>query len=188
MSAAFALSVREHAEEVFIHAAEQILAGVAFLVEADVSDEVYQFAEAFLVERGPSVIFWEDTLKGGVVTFDGIHGVVEILADGGQLGALMLEIFPARGARHVEDILSEVFVFVFSVGVFVFFEFLVEFVEGVGDVLMYLRKIRPRTTCLYSAASMLLRNLSAVAQRVFSRSLRSVIGLGGVELQHKGAI
>src|SRR5690606_38423680 len=29
---------------------------------------------------------------------------------------------------------------------------------------MYLRKMRPRTTCLYSAASMLPRNVSAAAQ------------------------
>src|SRR5437879_538363 len=34
---------------------------------------------------------------------------------------------------------------------------------------MYLRKMRPRTTCLYSAASRLPRSLSAVAQRVTSK-------------------
>src|SRR5467141_4048838 len=34
---------------------------------------------------------------------------------------------------------------------------------------MYLRKIRPRTTCLYSAASMLLRRASAAAQSFASR-------------------
>ena len=34
---------------------------------------------------------------------------------------------------------------------------------------MYLRKIRPRTTCLYSAASMLLRSASAAAQSLASR-------------------
>src|SRR5690349_13366884 len=33
---------------------------------------------------------------------------------------------------------------------------------------MYLRKMRPSTTCLYSAASMLFRNLSAAAQSVAS--------------------
>ena len=40
---------------------------------------------------------------------------------------------------------------------------------------MYLRKMRPRTTCLYSAASILERNLSAAAQSVFSSSLFSAI-------------
>src|SRR5574343_1134688 len=34
----------------------------------------------------------------------------------------------------------------------------------------YLTKIRPRTRCLYSAASILARSLSAVAQRVFLMS------------------
>src|SRR5256886_13384196 len=34
---------------------------------------------------------------------------------------------------------------------------------------MYFRKMRPRTTCLYSAASRLPRSLSAVAQRVASK-------------------
>ena len=34
---------------------------------------------------------------------------------------------------------------------------------------MYLRKIRPRTTCLYSAASMLLRSASAAAQSLASK-------------------
>src|SRR5436190_10623761 len=34
---------------------------------------------------------------------------------------------------------------------------------------MYLRKIRPRTTCLYSAASMLLRRASAAAHSLASR-------------------
>ena len=33
---------------------------------------------------------------------------------------------------------------------------------------MYLRKIKPNTTCLYSAASMFLRNLSAAFQSCFS--------------------
>ena len=34
---------------------------------------------------------------------------------------------------------------------------------------MYLRKISPRTTCLYSAASMLLRSASAACQSCCSK-------------------
>ena len=34
---------------------------------------------------------------------------------------------------------------------------------------MYLRKMSPSTTCLYSAASMLPRSVSAAAQRVVSK-------------------
>src|SRR5438132_909396 len=41
---------------------------------------------------------------------------------------------------------------------------------------MYLRKIKPRTTCLYSAASMLLRRASAAAQSFASRPC---VALGG---------
>src|SRR5947207_2236350 len=36
---------------------------------------------------------------------------------------------------------------------------------------MHLRKMRPRTTCLYSAASMLLRNLSAASQSLASKPM-----------------
>src|SRR5437763_12067172 len=36
---------------------------------------------------------------------------------------------------------------------------------------MYFRKIRPRTTCLYSAASMLLRNLSAASHNFCSKPM-----------------
>src|SRR6266536_105087 len=36
---------------------------------------------------------------------------------------------------------------------------------------MYLRKMSPRTTCLYSAASMLLRSLSAASQSLASKPM-----------------
>src|SRR2546430_16167688 len=36
---------------------------------------------------------------------------------------------------------------------------------------MYLRKMRPSTTCLYSAASMLLRSLSAACQSLASKPM-----------------
>ena len=42
---------------------------------------------------------------------------------------------------------------------------------------MYLRKIRPRTTCLYSAASMLLRSASAAAQSLASKPRLAVVAL-----------
>jgi hypothetical protein len=47
---------------------------------------------------------------------------------------------------------------------------------------MYFRKIRPSTRCLYSAASMLARSLSAVAQRVFLMS--SIMGGDGRDRTH----
>src|SRR3989338_6773685 len=42
---------------------------------------------------------------------------------------------------------------------------------------MYLRKIRPRTTCLYSAASMLLRSASAAAQSLASSPRVAVVSV-----------
>src|SRR5438105_613910 len=42
---------------------------------------------------------------------------------------------------------------------------------------MYLRKIKPRTTCLYSAASMLLRRASAAAQSFASRPMVALSAL-----------
>lgn len=40
---------------------------------------------------------------------------------------------------------------------------------------MYFRKMRPRTTCLYSAASIFLRSLSAALKRVFSKGVEFVV-------------
>src|SRR5207237_1317807 len=45
---------------------------------------------------------------------------------------------------------------------------------------MYLRKIRPRTTCLYSAASMLLRSLSAASQRLASKPTLAELFVDGL--------
>src|SRR5207237_2416518 len=42
---------------------------------------------------------------------------------------------------------------------------------------MYLRKMRPRTTCLYSAASMLLRSLSAASQSLASKPILAEVSL-----------
>src|SRR4030067_2070703 len=41
---------------------------------------------------------------------------------------------------------------------------------------MYFRKMRPRTTCLYSAASMLLRSLSAACQSLASKPSTAPLG------------
>ena len=51
---------------------------------------------------------------------------------------------------------------------------------------MYLRKIRPRTTCLYSAASMLLRSASAAAQSLASKPRLAVVSFFfGIGLCHR---
>ncbi len=51
---------------------------------------------------------------------------------------------------------------------------------------MYLRKMRPRTTCLYSAASMLLRSLSAASQSLASKPRWAEESLGEADLRLAG--
>jgi hypothetical protein len=63
--------------------------------EADARDEVDELAELVLVEGGQRVDLGQGALERGVVGLDGVHGVVEGLADGGLLG-LALEVGPAR--------------------------------------------------------------------------------------------
>ncbi len=133
-----------------------------------VADQVDELAEALLVERGPGVVLGQHALERRVVALDGGHRVVDELADGRLLGAC-LEVRPARllaaprrcsrrgtrrglrgrrpassrrrARRACSSKASE----------------------------MYLRKIRPRTTCLYSAASMLPRSSSAACQSLASK-------------------
>jgi hypothetical protein len=96
-----------------------------------------------------------------IFTLDGLHGLVHRLANGGLPGA-SLQIRPACFGWHPQDIDGAILVGVLRVGALA--------TLGLqGGVLllkaseMYLRKIRPSTTCLYSAASMLLPSASAAA-------------------------
>jgi hypothetical protein len=59
------------------------------------------------------------------------------------------------------------------------FEFDVLSFEGIGNVL---EKIRPRTTCLYSAASMLLRSASAACQSFASKPRLAAVLLADRDL------
>ena len=70
--------------------------------------------------------------------------------------------------RHPEDVVRPVLVRVFGISPFAHFgeQLLMPLLGGVGDVF---QKISPSTTCLYSAASMLLRSLSAVSQSLASK-------------------
>ncbi len=67
-----------------------------------------------LVERGPGVVFREDTFQTRVVAFDGDHRVVHQLADRRQL-RLRLEVCPARFLGHPEHVLRAVLVRVLGV-------------------------------------------------------------------------
>ena len=106
--------------------------------EGDGGNEVDQFAKALLVEAGAGVVLGQNALEAGVVALDGDHGVIHDLADGGLLGAV-LQVAPAGGGGHPEDILGLVLVLVLGVGTFVValagHELGAVFLEGVGDVL-----------------------------------------------------
>ena len=125
-----------------------------------------------LVERGAGVVLRQDAFEARVVALDRDHGVVDDLADGraawrcsgdsvqraaggtqktfsawyssGSSGlAPAYSPLPATSLAWCSSKVSE----------------------------MYLRKMRPRTTCLYSAASMLLRSLSAASQSLASKPM-----------------
>ena len=162
LAALLALGAGELGEEVLVDAAEDVLRAALRVAEPDVADQVDELAEALLVERRAGVVLGQHALERGVVALDGDHGVVDELADGRLLG-LGLEVRPARLRRHPEDVPAR-----YSSGS----SGSAPCARSASSLAccsskaseMYLRKIRPRTTCLYSAASMLLRSASAACQ------------------------
>ena len=113
------------------------LRATRFVAHADGADEVDEFAEAMLVEGGAGVVLRQDAFEARVVALDRDHRVVDDLADGRLLGAV-LEIGPARVGRDPEDVLGVVFVRIFGIGAgvvaFACDQLRVVFLEGVGDV------------------------------------------------------
>ena len=118
LAAALAFGAGELAEEVFVDAAEHVLAAALGVAEADRADQVDQFAEPLLVERRPGVVLGEHALERRVVLLDRDHRVVDQLADRRLLG-VRLEVRPAGLLRHPEDVLGRVLVAVLGVGVLV---------------------------------------------------------------------
>ena len=114
------------------------LRATRFVAHADRADEVDEFAEAILIERGAGVIFRQNAFQTRVVALDRDHRVIDDLADGRLLRAV-LEISPARSGRHPENIFGSVLVGIFGIraGVFAFAcdQLRVVLFETVGDVL-----------------------------------------------------
>lgn len=101
------------------------------------AEKVDEIAEAALVEAAAGVVLREDAFQARVVALDSDHGVIHDFADGVLLGAV-LQVAPARGGRHPEDVLGYVFAWIFRIcpGVvaFTFDEPRMVFLETVGDV------------------------------------------------------
>jgi CheY-like chemotaxis protein len=132
--------------KVFVNAAEQVDGPVCFACgflfrrsdEVDCADKVDEFAKAVLVERGTGVILRKDSFKTRIVALDRDHRVIDDLADGGLLGAV-LKVSPTCGGRHPENVYGFIFVGIFCVRTSIFplpFDKLcVVLFKGVGDVL-----------------------------------------------------
>jgi hypothetical protein len=160
LAALLALGAGELREKVFVHTTEHVL-GAAFLIaDFDVADEVDQLAEAGFVERGAGVVLGQHALEGRVVAFDGGHGVVHQLADGGLLG-LGFEVRPAR-LGGTQKMFSARYSSGSSGSAYGSCSRRLRCSSKASEI--YLRKIRPSTTCLYSAASIEPRRASAICQ------------------------
>ncbi len=106
-------------------------------METNCADQVYQLAKPLFVELRVGIDFGQDAFEGWVDALDGIHGVIEEFADLGLLGAV-LQVLPAGGFGHEEDVVCQVLIRVFGVCAFVFtlvfHQLLIQVVERVGDV------------------------------------------------------
>src|ERR1019366_4310081 len=95
LAALLALGAGKLREEVFVDAAQDVLAAILLVAHRDRADQVNQFAQALLIQSGPRVFFRQDTLQLLVVALDGKHGVVDELADSWLLGR-RLKLRPSR--------------------------------------------------------------------------------------------
>ena len=134
LAALLAFAQRELAQEVLVDFAENVLRAAFLVAQADGADEIHQFAQSSLVERGAGVIVRQHALEARIVALDGIHRAVDQRADFGALG-IALQVVPARVRRHPEHALGQVLVAVFGIGVLVEREAVVQLGEGVRDVL-----------------------------------------------------
>ena len=148
----FCLRLGKLTQEIFIHPTQNILAFVFFVPQADRADKINQLAEAMLVQSRAGIIFRQNSAKRGVVFFNSIHGIVNDFADSRLFGVL-LQILPAGNFGNIKNIFSAIFVCILRVGTLV--SRVLRRVRWKASEI-YLRKIRPRTTCLYSAASIFL--------------------------------
>jgi hypothetical protein len=60
--------------------------------------------------------------------------IVEVVANGGKLGTLILQVIPMGRRGYVENVNGQVRVFIHRVGVGLQFKFFLEFLETIEDI------------------------------------------------------
>ena len=131
-----ALGAGELAQEIFVNPAQDVPRPAGRIPQADRADEVDQFAQAALIQLFTAVILGQHPFQPRILLLDGRHGLIDQDADLRALGP-RLQLPPARCLRHPEDILHQVFVAIFGVGVRRLLpgaQIIVQFLEGVGDI------------------------------------------------------
>src|SRR5690606_25815247 len=155
----------------------------------DGGNQVNQFTQLTLRQLRTAIALVQNPLQLGVLSFDGSECIVDALANI-RLLCSGAQRFPACRFRHPEHVGGGVVVAVFQFCCQVVFAGIREVIfvsrsakrlsssarraEKVSE--MYFRKMSPRTRCLYSAASMLARSLSAAAHSV--RLMSSIMSRG----------
>ena len=127
-----ALGTGELGEEVFVDAAQDVLGvvgsmgfrwigvrlvfcGFPFGHKFDRANQINQFAQPLLVQGRTGVVLRQCALQTRIVALDGLHGIVDQLADRGLFGAI-LEFLPASFLGHPEDVFGPVFIGIFGIG------------------------------------------------------------------------
>ena len=161
LAALLALGTGEPRQEVLVDAAEHIRGPGSLIAHHDVTDEIDNLAEPLLVERGAGVVPGQHALERRVVALYAGHRLVDELADC-RLLCVRFELRPARLGRT-----QKMFSARYSSGssgsapcCSLSLSRMACFSSKASEI--YFRKMRPRTTCLYSAASMLPRKASAM--------------------------
>ena len=119
-----------------VHSSHVLVTARRRYMSSTSTTEIDELAEARLVERRASVVLGQHIPELRVVALDGVHRIVDELADRGLLG-LVLQVSPAGLGRYPEDVLGAVLVGVLGVSALLLLglEPGVRFLEGVGDVL-----------------------------------------------------
>ena len=151
------------------------------IAQPDLPNQVDEFPQPVLVDVVTGEFFGEHPFEARVGELNGPHRIIDAFADVGLAGT-GLDGVPTGFFGHPKDVVGYVFIAIFGVGTGKFPSPAPKMARCVVKVSeMYLRKISLSTTCLYSAASILLRSLSAACHNVLSKPMVALF-LGDVDV------